>query len=467
MQENEFERSVREQMDEFSLVPTEAVWKEVEARIRERKHKRLFFIWLFAGLLLLGGTTWWMIENGNKKDFTDASSKTSSIKQEKRVEQQKIKQENRVATKEDIKPEKKAVQITGKKEMARAYKKANVDKTFYSDKTRRAAAPAALNPGEDIVEVGKQKPIKQNPVQDDYEGEAKKEPQQNLILHKYYKSPQELQEDSLRYASTAKNKTLPITGTAEATIIAKDNKVKRNSFRFGISGYAGISDNTSGIRLIATKSVSPNALYSSGALSSGAMAASTPPLTYKAAGSYGLGVFVNKSLSKRTTMSTGLDYHYFSARSSVGSRINNSQRLYDTALDKDTYITSFYSAGQNTSYTNKYHVVQLPINLQFALNRNINKPFQLSIGLSPAFLIGSDALYLNSYQRIYYKEKRQFKNFIIFGQTGLMFTPFKANEYEWSLGPMFQYGFNSFSKWQTQTNQHLLFTGIKSNITFK
>ncbi len=55
MQENEFEKKVQNRLDGLSLVPNEEVWKQVEARIRNKKRRRLIFFWMLAGLFLTGG----------------------------------------------------------------------------------------------------------------------------------------------------------------------------------------------------------------------------------------------------------------------------------------------------------------------------------------------------------------------------------------------------------------------------
>ena len=130
-------------------------------------------------------------------------------------------------------------------------------------------------------------------------------------------------------------------------------------------------------------------------------------------------------------------------------------------------VEATYGNGQTTTFTNKYHVLQLPIDFGYRLNRNAQKPITYSLGVSPAFLISSQALYLNRSANVYYEDKHQFKNFLLFGQSSLTFTAIPASKYNITVGPVFRYGFNSFSKSQTGTNQHLLFTGIKTNIVLK
>src|SRR5690349_1871508 len=56
MAENEFEKNVRKEMDEFKVHPSKEIWPKIEERIRERNRKRriLFFV-LFPLIALMIG----------------------------------------------------------------------------------------------------------------------------------------------------------------------------------------------------------------------------------------------------------------------------------------------------------------------------------------------------------------------------------------------------------------------------
>src|SRR3954447_19564467 len=54
MQENEFEKKVRETMNKFKIDPSDSVWNKVEQHIpkKERRRRWVIFSFLFAGLVL-------------------------------------------------------------------------------------------------------------------------------------------------------------------------------------------------------------------------------------------------------------------------------------------------------------------------------------------------------------------------------------------------------------------------------
>src|SRR5262245_5483465 len=78
MRENEFEKRVQQQLEEFRLRPSGAVWEKVEEGIRKKKKRRVvFFIFLLAGLSLLGYSGYFLL-NQPKHPLTEEKSTPSN-----------------------------------------------------------------------------------------------------------------------------------------------------------------------------------------------------------------------------------------------------------------------------------------------------------------------------------------------------------------------------------------------------
>jgi hypothetical protein len=60
MQEQNFEKQVKQKMEELSLTPSEPVWEKVEEQIRKKRDRRRFFFWLPLTVLLVGGGVWFL-----------------------------------------------------------------------------------------------------------------------------------------------------------------------------------------------------------------------------------------------------------------------------------------------------------------------------------------------------------------------------------------------------------------------
>src|SRR5688500_19201674 len=61
--ENNFEKEVRQKMEELSLQPSAPVWEGVQAAIRPRRDRRRVVLWLLPLLLLGGGISYLFFEN--------------------------------------------------------------------------------------------------------------------------------------------------------------------------------------------------------------------------------------------------------------------------------------------------------------------------------------------------------------------------------------------------------------------
>src|SRR6478672_8677275 len=64
---NNFEKQVKEKMDELNFVPTAPVWEHIEKQIRAKKDRRRFFLWLPL-IILITGTGTWLLHNSQNKN---------------------------------------------------------------------------------------------------------------------------------------------------------------------------------------------------------------------------------------------------------------------------------------------------------------------------------------------------------------------------------------------------------------
>ena len=482
MQENEFEKQVRKQMEKFALVPNAEVWKEVEIKIRTEKRRRLLFYWLFAGLLLTGSAgTFLFFYNKNHSQLTNLSSdkKPGDVRSAKKLV---IEKEKSVAEKALIKENAKArtkmlPQVAAAEKIKSfGYKKTSFskitpkqDKQIAQAKEQISKALNKTNKNLAHYKSGDSNSVKSTFTKPRMEGRIALPP------HKYLLSQQgqKLQQDT-RQKTASSEQTTRINDSS--VLESKDIFMKKNNsknmlakWQFGFTLYGGVSDNVTGIGLPLDKSLiaGRSSSLSSQSSPSAFSLPSASVLQYKSSVSFSAGVYVQKDVTKKLSVSAGVDYHSFSTTSKVGNKIDSTLNIYDSVLQIPTIVQPFYRSGQTTSYTNKYHLIQLPVNLLFQFNKSIKHPILFSFGLSPSFLIASDALYLNNNAGAYYQEENQFERFLLFGHSGLLYTLINRPAYNLSIGPTLQYDFTSFSKAATQTKQHLIFTGIKTNITFK
>jgi hypothetical protein len=486
MQENRFEKSVRMQMEDFTLVPNGEVWKGLEAKIRKERGRRLLFFWLFAGLLLFGSAGSFFFLNSKKVlPLTNAPvdkktvGKASPIKRLKNVNnmvitQKGLSQNNAKLKKEIVQHSTQTIENKRPANERRSPSIATQRLAATADKVKQLDALKQVDSESKNVNmyesVDNKNLVSALP-------ERKMEGRTELPPHKYLLSEirkQQRIDTTRKLTISAKDKTemrdtSRILGN-KAPKPSNQTELRKLVFGFGLQG--GLSNNISGL------GIGQKSLLAVDARNSASFPSTTPPsslsglptasrLQYKREGSWAVGVYLQKALAKRSALSAGVNYHFMSASSKVGNRVDSTLNVFDTVLLKSNNASSFYRSGQTTAYANTYHLIQIPITLQFQLNKNIQHPLQFSFGLSPSFLIGSNALYLNRNTNSYYREQDQFSRFLLFGQSGVVYVFKNSAAFQMSLGPTLQYSFNSFSKPAINTPQHLLFTGIKANIILK
>src|SRR6188474_2601985 len=75
MQEQNFEKQVRQKMEELSLTPSDPVWKKIEEQVRKKRDRRRLFFWLPVTVLLLSGGLWFVANNINTNNSVAKTNK--------------------------------------------------------------------------------------------------------------------------------------------------------------------------------------------------------------------------------------------------------------------------------------------------------------------------------------------------------------------------------------------------------
>jgi hypothetical protein len=119
-----------------------------------------------------------------------------------------------------------------------------------------------------------------------------------------------------------------------------------------------------------------------------------------------------------------------------------------------------YSAGNTRSLINKYYFLELPVSLQWKVNKGHLLPIFVEGGVSLSRLMGASALLYNAKTGLYSKDgdivnKTQFN----LESALLVGLPFHGIDIQ--LGPQIQYGLTPLVNTQGVGDQHFLYTGIR------
>jgi Outer membrane protein beta-barrel domain len=532
MSDHNFEKQVQQKLDELKVPPSDRVWSAVEDRIRKDKLRRRGIIFFSLLLLLLVTAGYFVYQNtlssGNDSGSESFSTNKSAYSSDPVSENSKATpdltvQEQRKSKKSDGHRSDKQV-ITD----IQTGTEKNVDNTIKNEKPGNSEnAGRALSQNENQDEkyfpgnrTGANNPEKNaaetNTTRRDKNKERKRSDHNQLIIGKgvseksaegtlvqkergveqkeakqedaiidtqITSAPDSLNANSVTAASEDRKADSATDLVQQNTIdsafsnsIAQDRKAagkkeKQSSWKWGINAGAGISnfqegslfDNVLG-NLFGSADAAANANYSA----SGSPAVVPTPSAIEKGFSFSVGVFAQKNLSKRFSLSTGLQYSYYSTHMEVGVLVD-SARMVQNALGA-TNVNQYYRAAPmsvTNSYTNQFHFIELPVQFHLQLNKGERLPLYWNGGLSLSYLVSTNALHFDGRTGVYYKDNDLFNKVQANLSTGFSASLWSKSKIPVHIGPQVQYGFTNLINRDVSTGTHLLYFGLNTKIFLK
>jgi len=172
-------------------------------------------------------------------------------------------------------------------------------------------------------------------------------------------------------------------------------------------------------------------------------------------------VFAERRLSKRISFSAGIYYHYYSAKIRTGDFVDSSALVYSApASGQRSVVNGYYRNGNGHGYTNNYHFVELPVTVNFQLNKSRKMPVIWEAGMSLSYLVGSNALQFDPYRNVYFENNQLINKTQLNGVTAIM-VGFHLGYNELQLGPELRYGLTGLLKSGESYSQHLFSYGLR------
>lgn len=175
--------------------------------------------------------------------------------------------------------------------------------------------------------------------------------------------------------------------------------------------------------------------------------------------SFSLGFFAEKPISHRLSLSIGLSYQYNSTQTKTGAYVDSNISVSSNGsmtVTKD----GFYQQGTSRSYTNAYHVIQLPLVADYLISKTNKIPLTAELGLSVGEIIASNALLYDYPNFVYFKQSHAISQTQATATAALLLG-IRSQHITYRLGPQVQYGMTNLWKPDNGQNQHMMFLGIK------
>ncbi len=491
MPENEFEKKVSSEMQELKFAPSEKVWLHVEERIRKKNKRRVFvIIFLLAGLSLLG---YWQRDNlfGEKKNDIVKTEKQEESNSKPLEEEATINsatttqhtttpEENEIndvktSNKKDENTNNKTVteklvteipsvrknniDIPGNKISPAAKKDRNVSAPLKNDNENQPAPPVTTA----VTDVNAKISGKKDTV---VNGPDEVVDKKQTDIKQPERKPADNNPDSVKSGIIQpKKNSIDIKDSASKKRSLKDSaavvqkKPGAKKWKWGLQFTPGISSlHEHSFSLSEKRFADVN--YQSPSTGAG-MPARRRPSEVRSGFAFQAGGFAQTKISSRISFSIGFQYAYYSSHLDVGNRRDSLLSLqFSSFLDAN----SVYNAGSDTTtYTNHYHFIELPLHVQWQLNKNKTKPFVWSAGFSIGQLITSNAImYDTAFGGIYYKNKNLLNKTQFSLSTGFSWTVANNKRMQWIVGPFADIHLNKLVTNPFEDKKYLHFIGMRT-----
>lgn len=468
MEENKFEKQVRQKMDELKINPSDSVWENIKSGIEKRKERKWgLLIFLLLLITALTGGYWFL----NSPDLPNSKSKEAiNTNIEKKIKYPGIRNKN------DVKEEKAETGqlTTDQKELSN-----NLSEKVNDDNKNFTASREPIN--ENVKRKLFKKKTKGNLVATvassevatmpvDKEGNdrmaARKPNIENDIDNANDKILSDVKIDS-------NNTEKDIAAIGDSTIESKNKKdtttknivakkfvtaPSKSRWQVGIFMAGGIS-HVGNQFLGLGNSSSADYLQSPGNNGSTGGAIIPSPSQIKNSAGYVVGIFLEKNISKKTKVLFGINYKEFNTSNLVGQKNDTTGGVY----------YDYYSRNSNAKkqYNNNFKFIEMPLGIKVLLGDNKNFPVFWSGGITLSQLVKSNALQFDARSGIYYKENSLLNKTHLGFSTALSTTLFQNRKFAMLFGPYFQYSASQLANQGLYNKKHFVFIGLYTEILFR
>lgn len=523
MPENDFEKQVQHLFDGFKLKPSDDVWNNVSERIKEDKKDRKLIFWLPVLLLLLGGAGEYLkwgktnniitgqgsqsihstVPNPSNKSLKEKILKSADENNITGIENEEVnkeKEKNNVALNE---------KTVGNKNINNGSRSGSLSapvRTIKSE-TEAGSQAAVKHVGKERSDVQKPLPVLKNaltavdndadnpranftksinptafsvkPQKDSEINNSKEDKADNTFAGDI--TPQNISLHPFMLNLPAGEKTIELLaknsfpGSSASTPV---KLAKKKAWEFGVNTTAGVSKVGNGLSGIFSKF---NVVEKSAAMNDALilnnptagfvasqnnnyLAALPPsPTPVKPGFGWGAGASAKWYIKSKFALTGAFQYSYYTTRREAGVLISYNYLGFNGINVRQERYAGIYSGINGVHYTNKYHLLELPIGIQWQMNKGIKfVPLQLNAGLSLGWIMNTDALHYDKTTGTYFENKTLFNKAQAGIYTGLSAKLFQHSLTPLYIGPFVQYGFSNLIKPSEGTSQNLMFGGVKA-----
>lgn len=467
MEENKFEKQVRQKMEELKLSPSDSVWEHVKARIGKKKDRRTGLLILLLLLILLVPAGYWIYHSGTSSNSNNPVAKNEPTEENENNHSKKDQANSADNTEAPLNKNENAISsdstsIDNSQNQNIVIKENTISKAKkYGGKTKgnfsvKQIAPEVSEDNDQATsEPFTNKKAVVEPTDTDTPDKNDVAIAQPSITEKP-EAPANLIPDTSANHDVAKTEIKRPDTTASLTKPKPITTSPTRKWQVGLflaGGYSHVGNQLidfGGYRSADYLQAAPGTGNSNG----GQFIYS--PSKVKKGAAFIAGIFLEKNISSKTTLSFGLNYKSFSTTNTVGLK-NDTTGMYQLSR----------AFNDQHRYHNNFTFIELPVQLKFQLNKGKSFPIFWEAGITLSQMISSNALQFNQYSGSYYKDNSVFNKTQVGLNTGFSVAIYQGHANSILLGPYVSYAISKMADEGLYNTKHFVFFGLHSQLLFR
>jgi hypothetical protein len=429
MSDHEFEKQVRQKLDDLRLKPSVESWEKIEDRIRKVGRRPAAVYWMPLLLLMLGAGGYFYFYSFStvekrESDFTVLQKNSeSSVKNFKNNNQSP---NNKINSSKSNNKHRYEKNITGTTSSA---KKNDIS---FPEKENIAVSSGIIkndiSPVENSTNFSLSDNLNTTPLSPNTTFNT-----ENLS---YFSKLQQPSGASLKKPLSKELFNMDNQLNLSPAINLKHKNISKK-WAIGVRASAGISAVNEGKFIDISRATVEDVAYRA------SFAYRPPqytPSRLTPGFSFSAGVTFQRQLSRKISLSTGLSYLQLNTKNKVGVKVYGNQ-VVNNGTRGYLNVYNYYMLDENapTDYMNRYHYLELPVSVSIGLNNSRKLPIFFDAGIAYSRLLGSNSLHFDGTTGVYYKNDRLLNDNQFAFTTGFAFKVFNRTKYPVLIGPSARY----------------------------
>ncbi len=463
MPENEFEKQVKELMEELRFSPSAPVWEKVKKRISEKKRRVWPIFFLFVSVALVSGYFFYTDIKHAHQNAGKNFNRVTTASPKKEIPDNTTHEENTTqdsGTEKQLKPAPFVAHKVTKKNPVSVVKHLNDNEIVSAHK------PSARENNSGLI--------------------TNISPDKNATVHHQLSNPNNsinaitkassdsnyIAENSIVNNDTAIDSVIKLSNESgkDSTAVHKKNQakkiIKNNKWHFGVSAMYGISNLTNN----ALNFNGDKSLQTSASLGNPRPTATNPGALknpYDKNNAYSFGLVVQRKILKNSSINSGLNFVHLSSKSNTALSINYALVAVADYLQNNNTASNFYRIGSVKTYTNSFNFIELPATFQSSLFKIKHFSVVYNAGGSVMHMISSKSFIYNSNNNNFFKNDSLLRHTQFQLTAGLDFQFSTKNKGAILLGPHVEYSLSPYLKNNDYNRLHFVNYGLRASWLFK